>query len=704
MKENWKKWIGKRLLRIGYWPQYTAKEKDWVQKIDPVKIINQLVKGGFQVVEWSVPETYSFLNVGSGVKHPATENVKRDILRELIEEAKKKGIKVMVGVPLDPPKEWCVKHPEVFPKGGVGGFPCVNNPIYREEFTKYIKALVISYDIDGIMFDGAHPHLLYPRDKSGKIICRYCAEKYKQQTGKNLPYKEDWNDLNWKRYVRWRFQCVNEFLIELKKAIKSVAPHIYVTINSNINFYESWQLGGDTDTIYNATDGMFFETMLDSRNLLEASLNMKLGWAALEGRPPEIYHKTFNPPTFRFAYGRPTYTEVATLAWLGLAHGASVGIHSSMDKDGNPHSERTKVYIKVGKEISREMKYLVNAKPIYYCGIHFSQNTRDFYGGVNASAYLSSFVGAEQALTESHILTGVLLDHQMDLKHLQNYKLIVLPNSACLSQKQVEAVKEYVQNGGKLLATGETSLYDEKENRRKNFGLSEVFGVDFKGVDKIAYKEMKRPPLSLKRMPFILHTHNLTKGLEKYLFSEHPWFKISARESAEIIGTWAIINEERANEGRPGVNGWINILGDSGTPCVVANRFGKGKVVYISSDVTGDYFYENNTSMRTFIFKVANWLASSPIRIKAPKSITATVCQQKNLKRLIIHLVNYMVLNKSSENIVWSCVDPDNSWPLKSYNPKNPSRFSGRPDGIKGKIQVHSYLVWSISISLRKTH
>ena len=42
-------------------------------------------------------------------------------------------------------------------------------------------------------------------------------------------------------------------------------------------------------------------------------------------------------------------------------------------------------------------------------------------------------------------------------------------------------LRRFVENGGSILATYETSLYDEEGNRRADFGLSDLFGASFDG-------------------------------------------------------------------------------------------------------------------------------------------------------------------------------------------------------------------------------
>jgi len=61
---------------------------------------------------------------------------------------------------------------------------------------------------------------------------------------------------------------------------------------------------------------------------------------------------------------------------------------------------------------------------------------------------------------------------------LKKYSALLLPNVATLSDAQCTQIREYVRSGGSLLATFETSRYDEWGTRRSRLGLADVFGIE----------------------------------------------------------------------------------------------------------------------------------------------------------------------------------------------------------------------------------
>ena len=69
----------------------------------------------------------------------------------------------------------------------------------------------------------------------------------------------------------------------------------------------------------------------------------------------------------------------------------------------------------------------------------------------------------------------------LDPEHIDRFKTLILPNIAALSTQQCDQLRAFVEQGGSLVATYETSLYDEWGVRRNDFGLASLFGTSFAG-------------------------------------------------------------------------------------------------------------------------------------------------------------------------------------------------------------------------------
>jgi len=79
----------------------------------------------------------------------------------------------------------------------------------------------------------------------------------------------------------------------------------------------------------------------------------------------------------------------------------------------------------------------------------------------------------EQALIQSHIPFDVIFDD--NLKDLSKYRVLALADQECLDEQQMDLVRKFVSNGGSLVATEYTSLFTNWRERRRDFGLKDLF-------------------------------------------------------------------------------------------------------------------------------------------------------------------------------------------------------------------------------------
>ena len=102
-------------------------------------------------------------------------------------------------------------------------------------------------------------------------------------------------------------------------------------------------------------------------------------------------------------------------------------------------------------------------------------------------------------------------DHLLDAEHTNQFRTLILPNIAALSTAQCDQLREFVERGGSIVATYETSLYDEWGVQRQDFGLASLFGASFAGSKE---GPMLNSYLSLEKDPSTGHYHPVLAGFE----------------------------------------------------------------------------------------------------------------------------------------------------------------------------------------------
>ena len=177
--------------------------------------------------------------------------------------------------------------------------------------------------------------------------------------------------------------------------------------------------------------------------------------------------------------------------WLNetLASGMAPYYHFVGSENGFGEDRRwQQVGVDYFRWTAKHDRHLTTRRSIASIGVVFGQSTQLLYPGpatVRSRAYMHETTqGIYDALLRGRFAFDFVHEDRLDFERLSKYRALVLPNVAMLSDRQCIQIKDYVQRGGSIMASFETSLYDENLNRRANFGLAELFGIE-KGGDVI---------------------------------------------------------------------------------------------------------------------------------------------------------------------------------------------------------------------------
>jgi hypothetical protein len=128
-------------------------------------------------------------------------------------------------------------------------------------------------------------------------------------------------------------------------------------------------------------------------------------------------------------------------------------------------------------------RWLKNAAPYKDTAIYFSAKTRDYHGLPEGRRHIPHFLGWSQAMLESNIPYDVLTD-KFD-GDFSPYRVVLLPNAAMMPTSWVTRLRQYLQGGGTVIATGETGALAESsffppQQRHLNASLTQPATIDIK--------------------------------------------------------------------------------------------------------------------------------------------------------------------------------------------------------------------------------
>jgi hypothetical protein len=277
---------------------------------------------------------------------------------------------------------------------------------------------------------------------------------------------------------------------------------------------------------------------------------------------------------------------------------------------------------------------LAQHAPVANVGIYYSRPTRLFYreSPPEGDRFEASIKGVENVLMENHIPHDFIADDQLSEERLQKYALVILPNVRCMSVQEIEILKTYVRNGGNLMATFATSLYDENGSAREDFGLAELFGCSYTG-EKANTRKDNYQYIAQPAHPLVQPDSEKTE----LLLNAGYTVLCKPGENAKVICTHVPTVHNQPPE-KAWAEDWATEY-----PTVVEHNYGQGKVLYFANQPDQISYEIGHPDARNLLLRGVQYLAGDaiPIESEAPESVHMGLTQSiQNPGQYIFSLVN----------------------------------------------------------------
>ena len=285
----------------------------------------------------------------------------------------------------------------------------------------------------------------------------------------------------------------------------------------------------------------------------------------------------------------------------------------------------------------RSEKYLRNTAPMARVAMVVNDNKGSDNYGNQPWQQNNNFhqLGMYHALIEGRMPFEMINSSVLDSDHLKPFKLLILPNIATLSELQCDQIRKFVAEGGSLLATFESSLYDEQGKQRADFGLADLFGVSYnQGVEG----PMQNSYLRLKEDSATKQFHPILEGLEDATRIINGIFNVKVTSGSypfpspvTLIPTYPDLPMEDVYSRIP----------DTDIREIYLKESGKGRVAYIPWDIDSSFWKFMSLDHSKLLNNTIRWtLNEEPIvTVNGLGLIEVTAWRQK--KSMTIHLVNF---------------------------------------------------------------
>ena len=413
----------------------------------------------------------------------------RDLFGEMVAAMKRRGMRAVARMDCNLAYEDALKaHPEWFERNRDGSprphsespwlfFTCMFSTYFTEQMPAIYREISQHYSVDGFFTNG------WPSTGALRVCyCENCRRLY-DQLGGVPPEETDASSPLYRKYYQAYMDRVLAVWRLWDEVVREENPQsVYVgnlgggldTVKDlkDISQVAAWfnadhqGRSGDTPIWACAQQGRVANSVMQSRtitNVAGAYANAQPNWRHVSKAPAELTMWLAQTtasgmvPWFHWLGGSPEDTR-----WREVGHS-----FFNLIADHEAHFRN--------RSSLADLAVLYPQRTIAFYSRPESRRPR-YRGG--STDYTQ---GLYYALLEGRFLFDFIHESNLEEAPLNRYRALLIPNAAYLGDRQCEAIRKYVNSGGSLLATFETSRYDEWGNVRSDFQLADVFGTHITG-------------------------------------------------------------------------------------------------------------------------------------------------------------------------------------------------------------------------------
>jgi len=612
-------WLNRR-QRIYWYDQYALNDQETAfANYDPDRIAAELAATGADIVAVYAANQFSVAYYPSAI-WPMHPNLKgRDYFGEVSSRLQAQGQKVIGYI------NWLEsRHPEwyVVPMGGKpeteyplaswadpdnpdsrvqrvpGGswrFACINSP-RRAQVVAVAREIIERYHPDGFHLD-----MFF---NSGVCVCGYCRPALEKICG-TKEITQEAISANWREFIDWRSECSASLIGEVSAVLREHG--VFAAHNGQNPIWLPPIYGFDENWLPHL-DLYVSEIFFD----LHAS-DLTMRWHRAIGKPSCELLTSSSP--------NHAHLSVPLTAWQisaasAKANGCNVlGPCCVGAYPDTTSSKRLLETVRKGLDFFMEDADLhADSEPAAKVALVFSWATRRYFreGRMDWSQELD---GWSRVLIEEHIPFEIVVAEKVSsAEDLKAYDLLILPNTAFVSDTFCAAVDAYARAGGHVLATGEMSLGDERGFPRPDFALAKLFGLTRKG--------MVEGPFAMEGP-----------------VEPEP----ASGVFQQVVASGEVLARHIATDPAGSVAGYMDPFPMKPTqwPVAVTKKSGKGHVLYVAFGLGRYYALHNLTHARDRMADyIDQLLPQRQVIVEAPRTLEVTVWRQNTPERTIIHLAN----------------------------------------------------------------
>ena len=593
----------------------------------------------------------------------------RDLFGELTRAAHEDGLFVMARMDSNRAAEdFFEAHPDWFTRDADGRpyraadkyITCINSPYYDEYLPGILREIIERSHPDGFT-DNSWAGL----GRASICYCDNCRRMFQARTGEALPRKADWDDHAYREWITWNYARRLEIWKLNNRITREAggADCIWAGMNSGSVTAQARSFR-DLKAIAAVADIMMLDhqhrdddTGFQQNGDTGKRVHELLGWDVIAPESMAMYES--GPGYYRVA------SKPAAEARMWMIAGIAGGIQPWWHYVG-AYGEDRRMYetpVAVMRWWKANQQFLVDRKPVADVGLVWSQRNTDFFGRDDPGRRVDApYTGFMHALVRARI---PYLPVNADDIASGRLRVLILPNLGAVSDAQAASIRTFVNAGGSLIATGDTSLYDEWGDIRKDFALADLFSCHWTGQERsVSSGEDGRQQSAGAFAPSpVGHTYlrlspELRARVDGPEIGDEPVIAgtrhsvLAGFEKTDIIafgGSLAPLDVDAAAvvpltfvpafPTYPPETAWMRQPKTS-IPGLVLSQHGRGRVAYMPADIDRRYALEHLPDHAALLANIIRWASddAAPLTVRGVGLIDCHLYEQPG--RTILHLVN----------------------------------------------------------------
>ncbi|MBK9389616.1 MAG: beta-galactosidase trimerization domain-containing protein [Bacteroidetes bacterium] len=492
---------------------------------------------------------------------------------------------------------------------------CALGPYNFDFMTLVHNEIMERYQPDGIFSNRWAGH--------GICYCEHCVKNFREYSGMSLPQSSNVSDPVYRKYSEWSTNRLKELWILWDNIIRKQRSESRFIPNGFPDKVITGQLSDIVFTDHQARSGV---TMPWSNGKVAKELRASIGMKPLGG----IFSVGVEE---QYRWKDSVQSEAEIRVWV--AEGTANGMRPWFTKfSGVLYDKRWLDTVdKIYQGHFKNEKYLRNTEPMARVGMVFSEQSR---GSLNEKWQKKSedhSSGMYHALIEARIPFEMVNDRLLDPEHLKPFRLLILPNIASLSDEQCNQLRKFVKQGGNILSTFETSLYDQEGKRRSDFGLADLFGLSY---DNAVEGPMQNSYIRIKKDPSTNTYHPVLNGLEEAYRIINTTHRVKVRPVSNfpspvtLIPSYPDLPMEHV----------YPLIEDTDIRELYLHETSNSRIAYFPGDIDRTFWQIMSPDHGKLLSNTIRWaLNEEPLaEVKGPGVIDVTMWKQEN--SITLHLVN----------------------------------------------------------------